>query len=84
MSTLTLPNPWEKANWNLTAQGRFIREHGLGIATLYARAAGVEIGATKPAPDAPAPKIEQRNFIRNKIFEGGGNRGYAGDGPPED
>lgn len=84
MSSLTLPNPWTRELFNLTAQGRFIRAHGIEIATLYARAAGVEIGATRPAPDAPAPKIEQRNFIRNKIFEGGGSRGYAGDGPPED
>lgn len=40
-------NPWTKANWNMTEQGRMIREDPTKAAQL-AKAAGVEIGATAP------------------------------------
>ena len=79
--TLTLPNPWSRELFNITAQGAFVRKHGMALAAAYARAAGVEIGATKPAPDAPAPTTKHLTRIVNKNFPGG-SRGYSGDGPP--
>ena len=82
-------NPWLREFWNISAQGAFVRQHGMTVATAYARTAGVEIGATKPAPDAPQRIIEQRTFIRNKnittenvFVTEVGSRGYSGDGPP--
>jgi hypothetical protein len=79
--TLLLPNPWTAALWSITAQGQFVRKHGTALAAAYARAAGVEIGATKPAPDVPAPTTKHLTRIVNKIFPGG-SRGYDGFGPP--
>lgn len=82
-SSLTLPNPFTRERWNLTAQSRFIREHGIEIATLYARAAGVEIGSVRPPPERLTPKNIHHTRIVNKLIPGGGgNRGYSGDGPP--
>lgn len=81
--SLNLPNPWTVALWNVTAQGAFTRKHGTALAAAYARAAGVEIGATKPAPDASAPTTKHLTRIVNKsITNITGNRGYSGDGPP--
>lgn len=42
-------NPWSKEAWNLTAQGRYITEHGEDKAKLLAESVGSKIGATKPA-----------------------------------
>jgi hypothetical protein len=42
-------NPWLKENWNMTMQGRYVNQHGVEKATEAARAAGVTLGATKPA-----------------------------------
>jgi len=83
--TLVLPNPWSRERWNITAQGKFARDHGMALATVYAHAVGVEPGATKPAPDAPSPTVvRERTVIRNKIFttgrDGGGS---SGSGAPE-
>jgi hypothetical protein len=42
-------NPWGKDAWNITKQGAFVREHGEDKARQMAEAAGVTLGATKPA-----------------------------------
>jgi hypothetical protein len=42
-------NPWSKEHWNLTQQGRVVREQGEEKAAAMAKAAGVQIGATRPA-----------------------------------
>lgn len=42
------PNPWTGGNWNVTAQGAYIKKHGLEKATRMAKAAGSHIGATSP------------------------------------
>lgn len=45
-------NPWSKEHWNLTEQGRLVRELGTEKAAEVAKTAGSFIGATSPA----APK----------------------------
>jgi hypothetical protein len=42
-------NPWATENWNITEQGKFVREHGLEKATAMAKRAGSHIGS----PHAP-------------------------------
>lgn len=37
-------NPWSPANWNLTHQGQYIREHGAEKASLMAAQAGTKVG----------------------------------------
>lgn len=44
----TSDNPWTDANWNLTQQGKVIKEHGDEKAERMAKAAGSFIGATSP------------------------------------
>lgn len=44
-------NPWTAKNWNLTEQGKFIREHGAEKAAQAAAAAGSRVGATAPPAD---------------------------------
>jgi hypothetical protein len=46
------PNPWSAAHWNVTAQGQYVRANGEAKAVEMAKAAGVTLGATKPAPKA--------------------------------
>jgi len=41
-------NPWTKDNWNITAQGSVVKEHGIDRAKALASAAGSTIGATMP------------------------------------
>lgn len=41
-------NPWSRDGWNLTAQGQFVREHGIEKATKAAQSVGSTIGATAP------------------------------------
>lgn len=79
-----LANPWTRDAWNITAQGAFARQHGLTLAKAYAADAGSHIGATKPAPVDPAPKIERQTLIVNKLIGGGSvtGSGSSGDGPP--
>lgn len=43
------PNPWSADGWNLTAQGKVVRALGEAKASAMARAAGVTLGATRPA-----------------------------------
>jgi chorismate mutase len=42
-------NPWSKSHWNLTEQGRVIREEGREKADALAKQAGSYVGATAPA-----------------------------------
>ncbi len=42
-------NPWSKDHWNITEQGKVIREKGQQAAENLAKAAGSFVGATKPA-----------------------------------
>lgn len=39
-------NPWSKEGWNLTAQGQFVREHGIQRANEAAASVGSKVGAT--------------------------------------
>ena len=45
-------NPWSKNEWNLTAQGQYVKQHGLQKATEAAKQAGSHLGATAPAKPA--------------------------------
>ena len=83
--TLVLPNPWSRERWNITAQGKFVSDNSMVLATVYAHAAGVEIGATRPASEAPVPKIERQTRIVNKSVTNITNvngGGISGSGPP--
>lgn len=76
-------NPWEFASFNVTEQMRFVRAHGMALANAYARDAGTTVGGLKPkAPPKQRPDV----FILNKTInvEGGGGRGFSGEGPPQD
>lgn len=42
-------NPWSATGWNITAQGEFVRQHGEEKARQMAQAAGVTLGAVRPA-----------------------------------
>ena len=42
-------NPWSKAGWNLTAQGRVVNELGREKAEQMAAAAGSRLGASRPS-----------------------------------
>lgn len=46
--TTTTTREIKKANWNLTAQGQYVKKYGMEAAELAARAANVRLGATKP------------------------------------
>ena len=41
-------NPWHKDHWNMTEQGKIVREHGGAIADQMAKAAGTTVGGLKP------------------------------------
>lgn len=41
-------NPFSKDGWNVTEQGKFIREHGVEKAGALARAAGTTLGGSRP------------------------------------
>lgn len=77
-----VPNPWLPENWNLTAQGAYIREYGLEVAKGKAKKAGTKIGA-------PAPRLIPENktivIVQRRNIGGGGGivgAGSSGDGPP--
>lgn len=42
-------NPWSADAWNVTAQGAYEKEHGKEAAEKMAKAAGVDVYATRPA-----------------------------------
>jgi hypothetical protein len=41
-------NPWSHENWNMTAQGRVVREKGMERAEAMAKAAGTTVGGQRP------------------------------------
>lgn len=41
-------NPWSKDNWNLTAQGAYVKQHGVQKAEQMAKAAGTVLGGPPP------------------------------------
>lgn len=41
-------NPWAAGNWDVTAQGRYVREHGAEKAAQMAKAAGSFLGSPRP------------------------------------
>jgi hypothetical protein len=43
-----LNNPWSAQNWNLTEQGKYLKEHGMEKAEQLAKLAGSFVGATAP------------------------------------
>ena len=43
-------NPWSAEAWNITAQGAYIKQHGVEKAGQAAQSVGSKIGATKPTP----------------------------------
>lgn len=47
-------NPWAREHWNMTEQGKVVRDQGLDKAETMAKSAGTKIGAQMPA--APAQK----------------------------
>lgn len=76
-----VPNPWAEDNWNLTAQGAYIKKYGVSVAQRKARQAGSYLGALKPEP---VPAVV-RNFIMIKKIgsaDPGGAQGTSGSGPP--
>lgn len=42
-------NPWSAKDWNLTEQGKYVREHGMAAAEKLAKAAGTKIGGSRPS-----------------------------------
>lgn len=80
-------NPWSADEWNLTVQGQFVAFYGEERAKVFRRAAGVKLGATKPAVVVVK---DTRTFIYTKRLvtaDGTGQgiigAGSSGDGPPE-
>lgn len=45
-------NPWSATGWNMTEQGRIVREKGLEAASRLAHAAGTTVGGSRPQPKA--------------------------------
>jgi hypothetical protein len=41
-------NPWSHDSWNLTEQGKYIKEHGIEKAEQMAKTAGTSVGGRKP------------------------------------
>jgi hypothetical protein len=41
-------NPWSAAHWNMSEQGRILREKGREYADRLASAAGTKVGGVKP------------------------------------
>jgi hypothetical protein len=79
-----VPNPWSPDNWNLTAQGEYVKKYGVSVAARKARQAGTMLGALKPRP---VSTVLERHWIIQKNGGGGGGSiigaGSSGDGPPE-
>lgn len=45
----SIPNPWTREHWNITAQGQVFAKFGEAKAAEMAKAAGVNVFATRPA-----------------------------------
>lgn len=50
--TNRLDNPWTKEGWNVTRQGQVVKQVGAAKAAEMAKAAGVSLGAVRPAEAA--------------------------------
>jgi hypothetical protein len=42
------PNPWSAEGWNLTEQGKLLKQHGREKADVLAKAAGTTVGGQRP------------------------------------
>lgn len=47
-------NPWSPAGWNITAQGQYVKQHGIAKANEAAISVGSKVGDTKPPKQAAA------------------------------
>jgi hypothetical protein len=54
-------NPFSASGWNMTAQGAYVREHGMEKAQQLARAAGTVLGGPPPAGAPNQPVTQQRS-----------------------
>lgn len=82
---LVTDNPWDADNWNLTAQGKFIQDHGMVLARAFAKIAGTTVGGLKPTfqPPRDLQVIVQRRDI-STLSVGSVGGGSSGDGPPDE
>lgn len=83
-----MSNPWAPESWNVTEQGRVVRERGMGAAQAMAKEAGTRIGATRPKDE-----VKQKVYFFTKriqptiIQQGGGGDGsniFVEEGAPPD
>lgn len=75
-----MSNPWMPDQWNLTAQGQYVLEHGLVKAQEAAAEAGTTVGG-KPKPSEQRP-IERHWILRKQNTSSGGGLGSSGTGAP--
>lgn len=84
-----MDNPWTFANWNLTAQGRYVVQYGMQKAEAAALEAGTTLGGLRPPP--PHGTNIHITVIQKRVIQKGGSGGGAGglvgagqsgDGPP--
>lgn len=76
-----MSNPWLLDEWNYTAQGQFIKEHGLEAAHKAAMDAGTTLNGKPKQPEGTV-RIE-RHWIIRKISGGGlVGAGSSGSGSP--
>jgi hypothetical protein len=66
-------NPWSAADWNLTAQGQYIKRYGVEAGARLARSVGSSLGALKPVTAT----------IINKVYVIRGKKGDKGDPGPQ-
>lgn len=75
-----IANPWLPENWNLTAQGDYVKKYGVSVATRTAKLAGSSLGALKPRTGVT---VQNLTIIQRKSFGGGiVGAGSSGSGPP--
>lgn len=81
---MPVANPWLAENWNVTAQGDYVKKYGVSVAVRTAKLAGSYLGALKPNTP-PTALYNNLVIIQRKSFGGGGiiGAGSSGDGPPE-
>lgn len=71
---LSVDNPWEGDDWNLTEQGKFISVHGDDLASAFARMAGTKVGSLKPSLKHQ-PQLQV--LIQRRNIGGGGTANGA-------
>lgn len=72
-------NPWSPEFWNVTAQGAYVRQYGVAVASRTAKLAGVTLGAVHPKTDEASVLVKQYVMIK-KIGNTGGSGGGGGGG----